>query len=138
MKLTIYKASSEFGVDRKSLARWLSEAGHDVEKRKEFTLREIHKAIAGDLRTERTREARERANLLELDRKEKSRELFPWNELEPWMDKRFTAIRQRILAMPAQLGAKCNPTDPAFAQAQCDQWVKEFLPLLRNDIKAIR
>src|SRR5690606_25257048 len=84
LKWSIHQAANELGVSRETIKRGLIQAGIEVSSEKsgnEFTTRQIFAAVAGgDLKAERIRETRARADLLELKRKERERELVPMSE----------------------------------------------------------
>ena len=132
IELTIHRASIEFGCDHKSLAKWLVEAGHTLTRGKQFSLQEIHKAIAGDLEHERIRETRERANLLERERKQKDAELVSLEEVAQLVNPILLACRQRLNSLPSECASMVNPTDPSHAQTQLQAWVERNLPLIRE------
>jgi hypothetical protein len=132
MKWSIRRAAREFGVVDETIARGLGALGIRVTRGKTFTTRQIFTAIAGDLRHERTREARARADLLELDRRERLGELMTIERAADNLRETLTPIRQSILAAPATLAAKCNPSDPHMAREIIEQWVDDTLRSLRE------
>jgi hypothetical protein len=134
MKWTIHKAAAEWGVDRRTLAKRLTGAGLKVERNSQFTTQEITQAIVGDLNSERIRETRARADLLELERREKQRELVSLTEVQKMIFESFQPIRDQMNALPSQAASRCNPTDPALARQALEEWLRTVLPLIRNEL----
>lgn len=135
MNWTIHAASSEWGIDRRTLKKRMSEQGHDVTvEGREYTTRDISKAVhaTGDLKAEKTRETKFRADLLELEHKEKLGELVSLSEVQRIMSETFQPIRDLINQLPSQVGSRCNPTDPQCAMEALEDWKKIALPLIRS------
>ncbi|MCL5098504.1 MAG: hypothetical protein M1608_13435, partial [Candidatus Omnitrophica bacterium] len=72
MKWTLYQAAREWNIDRQTLAKRLSEAGVTVGRGRKYHTREVTAAIVGRLESEKIRETKARANLLEIEQSEKS------------------------------------------------------------------
>lgn len=134
MQWTVHKAAIEWGVDYKSLAKWLSMQGHDMKKGKTFHTRDISRAVMGDLDFERTRLTRAEADLREMERSEKANELVPMPEVQSLYTAALLPVRQRLLAMPSECCSRANPTDPMFAQAALQRWVDDAMPLVREQL----
>jgi DNA transposition AAA+ family ATPase len=134
MKWTVHKAAIEWGVDRKSLAKWLSVLGFDLKKGKTYHTRDISRAVVGDLDFERTRNERAAASLRELELAQKKAELVPMSEAQQLYTLALLPIRQRLLAMPSEICTRVNPTDPQFARAQAQVWVDETLATIREQL----
>ena len=118
MKWTIQKAAIEFGVDSKTIRSGL--ARNDVEVKKgrgsSYTTRQITAAIFGDLKGERIRETRARADLLELKRKERAAVLVPMDLARKVVSDVLVPIRTELLASSATLAVRANPGDPELAR----------------------
>lgn len=138
IKMTCNEAAKEFGMSPAALKRHLVQAGLETEKGRKFTIREILRAVQGDLKAERTRETRERANLLELERREKEGELLPMEDVQAMIRNAFVPVRQRLLALPSEMQARANPSDPQLARAALDQWVTDSLSLIREGLPEVR
>lgn len=147
--LSINALSEELRIDRRTLKKHLSEiepAGLDG-KSKLYRKEDAQRVIAGvglakdgfaALRSkqieEQTREASARADLLELERAEKRRELVPLAEVQTMISDALLPVRQRFLAAPAELCNRANPTDPQFAREAIQHWVDESLRLIRDEL----
>jgi phage terminase Nu1 subunit (DNA packaging protein) len=134
MKWTVHKASIEWGVDRRSLAKWLSQLGLEVTAGKKFHTRDISRAIMGDLDYERTRDTRAAASIRELELAQKREELVSMPEAQAMYTAALLPVRQRLMAMPSECCTRANPTDPLFAQAALQQWVDAALPTIREKL----
>lgn len=134
IKMTCNEAAKEFGMSPAALKRHLVQAGQDTERGKKFTIREILRAVQGDLKAEKTRETRERANLLELERMEKEGELMPVEEAQKLIRNAFVPVRQRLLALPSEAATRANPSDPVLSRTVLQQWVDDSLVLIRESI----
>ena len=138
MKWTIRNAAMEWGVSMETVTRGLRGNGlHDVGKRgRTYTTREIDSAIHGDIDAERLRETRARADLLEIDRRERERELMPRSEVEGYFAECWLPIRQHLMGLP-QLASRVNPTDPEFARPQLKNWMDSVLQMSKLEVEKI-
>ena len=84
------------------------------------------------LRDEKVRETRARADLFEIEKRVKERELVPLDEAHAIITKALAPARQRFIALPAEMAARTNPTDPAFSRKALEQWRDEALKTCRN------
>lgn len=134
MNWTVNAAAAEWGIDRRTLKKRLADLGCDTADGKEYHTREISKAVhqTGDLKAEKTRETRFRADLLELEHKQKLGELVSLSEVQRIMSETFQPIRDLINQLPSQVGSRCNPTDPQCAMEALEDWKKIALPLIRS------
>lgn len=132
LKWTLLKASVEFGVSRETIRRGL--AGNGIEKKKSYTTREIHGAIAGDIDVATARDRMASAIARERENRIADSELIPLADNLAWQESVLLPFRQRLLALPGTMAQRCNPTDPGFAQAALEGWVKESLPILRSEV----
>lgn len=127
VKLNVQSAAAQFGVSRDTLKRGLVAMGIKVGWGAKFDLRQIYRALAGDLKEERTRETRAKADLLELKRAEREKDLVPMADAEALVQSVLLPVRDIWLAMPAALAARCNPGDPELARAQLQSWVDDSI-----------
>lgn len=98
IRLTLDRASSEFCIDRRALARALSEAELAVGEDGKYSIRQIHLAVAGNLEAEKIRETRHRANILEMEEAEKRGTLIEADVVGELGEKVFRAVKAGILA----------------------------------------
>lgn len=146
---SINALSEELRVDRRTLKKHLAGvAPAKVEgKSKLYRLADVKRVIDGEvgsnltlteLRIEQvrqqTRETKARADLLELERKEKLGDLVPLSEVAAIVNPILLAVRQRLNAMPSELSILVNPTDPQHAQQQAMAWVERVLPMIRESL----
>lgn len=129
MRWTILKAATEFGVSRETIRRGLATNG--VKEKSEYTTKEIHRALAGDLKAARAREAMANAELREMEVAEKTGSLVEMEAVEKMYGDALIPVRQRLLALPAECATRANPTDPQFAREALQRWVDEALPIIR-------
>jgi phage terminase Nu1 subunit (DNA packaging protein) len=134
MKWTIHKAAIEWGIDRRTLASRLSEAGFDVERGAEFHTQEITRAVVGDLERERTRLTRADADIREMEKRQKEGELVDLQEVLDLIRRACLPISQRLRSLPADMATRCNPTDPVLAREALQRWVDDSLPLIRSQM----
>ncbi len=123
MKWTIHKAATEFGVSRETIERGRIRAG--AEKANSYEISALVKFAFGDLKAERTRFERARADEKEKenlvadgllhDRAEIMRAVWQ-NWMLPW--------RTMAELMPNQLAALLNPSNPEHARKILDEWVE--------------
>lgn len=114
--------------------------------RKLYRLADVEQALeargGGDSYTElrleqirqQTRETAARAELLEMEKKEKAGELVLLTEVAAIVNPILMVCRQRLNAMPSELANLVNPTDPVHAQQQAMAWVDRTLPLIRTEL----
>lgn len=131
MRLTIHAASIAFRCARDTLKRGLDAIGAKPDKKGGYLIFEIHRALAGDLKTEKTRETKYRADLLEQEFRQKQGELYSATEVQKLMSDTFQPIRDILNQAPSQLATRCNPTDPTLAREALMEWLKTVLPLVR-------
>lgn len=137
MNWTATNAAKEFGVSRETILRGLRGAGVDTKKNAAYPTRLIHKILAGDLKAEKIRETRARADLLELERREKEREIITLSEAQAHQSAVLAPIRQRLMALPAEMASRTNPIDPKFARKALERWRDESLKGWREEIAKI-
>ena len=132
MVWTIHQASIEFGVDRRSLAKWISQLGIDVKAGEKYHTKVIHRAIAGDYEFEKTRLTRADADIREMDREVQRGQLVSLEQVARILNPIMITVKQRLDALPSEAGSRCNPTDPAHAEQQLRDWVDRTRPQLRE------
>lgn len=118
MKWTMQKAAAEFGVDAKTIKAGLVRNGIEVKRGRgsSYTTRQICGAIYGDIKGERLRETRARADLLELKRKEREAILVPMDVARRVLADVLVPARTELLAASSALAIRCNPGDPDLAR----------------------
>jgi hypothetical protein len=135
VRLNLETAAREFGVSGETLRRGLHAIGAPTEKGTLHDLVTIYKALAGDLKGAKAREALANAIAKERENRIADRELIPVEENLAWQERVLGPVRARLMALPGVMAQRCNPSDPNFAQAALDEWLKETLPLLRSEIQ---
>lgn len=134
VSLTLEEAAREFAVDKETLRRGLLNVDAPAGKGVRHSLSTIWRALSGDLKAAKAREALANALAKERDNRIADGEVIPLADNLAWQERVGAPVRQRLLAMPGVMGPRCNPTDPAFAQRALIQWLDETLPLLRTEI----
>ena len=136
--MTLEQAAAEFAIPRPTLRRRVIRAGLKVGDGVTYTISEIHSVLMGSLEAERIREVRARADLLEIERAEKQRDLVPMAEAEAATTSAMLPIRQRLMALPSEASTRCNPTDPQLAREALDRWLADSLPMIRYGMDAAK
>ncbi len=113
-KWTQFTGSREFGVAEETLARALRKAGLKTGKGKTYATLEIHTVLAGDVRGERTRLLRAKADEQELKNKVRDGELITRDvaERELWFNL-YLPLLQSLQAMPDEISPRCVSPDAA-------------------------
>ena len=132
IKLNLEQAAAQFGASKETLRRGLRRLDIATTKGTRHSLADIYRALSGDLHAERTRETRARADLLELERREKERDLVSLAEVQTLMRDILLPVRQRLLALPSEAATRVNPTDPQMARDALQAWVDAALPAIRK------
>lgn len=133
IRWTVDRASQEWGVSSMSLARWLRQAEHKPDKSGTFSTRQIDTAIHSDIKAERLRKIQLENELLTLERSEKSKELVSMEEATAILSNALAPVRQKLLALPAEMASRCNPSDPDLALAALAQWRDGALRFCRGE-----
>lgn len=133
---TLETAAREFGVSRETIKKGLTEAGASIKKGRgaSFTTKQIVAAIFGDIKHERFLKTREERTLLELERKQKEGDLIEMDAATDLITRAFLPVRQRLLSLPTEMAARCNPTDPVFAQQALDAWTDRAMKQIQAGI----
>jgi hypothetical protein len=88
---------------------------------------------------QQTRESQARADILEMERQEKRGITVTLEEVQAMYAQVLLPVRQAFLSMPSECASKCNPTDPAHAQAALQAWVDgRAFPMIREQLPKIR
>jgi hypothetical protein len=91
-------------------------------------------AVYGDGERERIRVAAADAERKERENQIAKRELIPMDEARQAIGGCLITIRQRLVAVPAELASSVNPSDPEFARKALEQWRDEVLKSCREDL----
>lgn len=132
--MTLERASREFNVSKETLRRGFQQCGFETGKGKRYTVADVWKALSGDLKAARAREALANAIAKERDNRIADGETMTLAENLAWQERVHLPIRQRLIALPGSMAQRCNPSDPKFAESALSQWLKETLPILRTEI----
>lgn len=94
---------------------------------------------AGDLKAERTRVAKLKADLLALDYDVRRKELVPWSEIEPALFKSSRTCRDQLLNIPSRLAGVCAAaTDQDKVFELIDREVRQTLEALVHEFEGQR
>lgn len=85
-----------------------------------------------DLETEKARETKARADLLEIERSQALGVLLDPAIVQDRINRAFNIIRQYLQAAEAELPAMVNPQDPNIARIELARWLQKFWPLMRD------
>lgn len=127
IKLSVYAMAQELGVAEETLRRKLREIDVKVEKGKRITIKQAFAALHSDLDAERTRETRARADLLEMERKEKEESLVPMATARKVLNDVLGPLKIEMMSASATLSSRCNPGDPELARIAIADWARQTL-----------
>lgn len=127
MSFPVSVLADELGVSHETLRRGLRGLGVEVGHGRRYTIKQAFSALQSDLKAERTRETRARADLLELERREKEASLVPMSTARAVLVDVLTPLRTEMISCPATLAARCNPGDPEIARVTLEAWARETL-----------
>jgi len=135
IRLTVTGAAKQFNVSQLTATRRLTKAGHRPGKGEKFDLATIAAALyGGDLEQERIRKTREETELLALRRLREEGELVPLASAEDAIRQWAATIRQRLLALPAAMALRCNPSDAEHARVALSEWVASAMRGIQADL----
>lgn len=98
IKLSIQRAAVEFGVSRETVRRGLRSI--EIEPKATYTVREVHRALAGDLKFERGRLVRAQADAAELENRIREGATCELHDVEQWHVQFFDAMTCAMDAAP--------------------------------------
>lgn len=135
-KLTITRAATEFGSSRDTITRGLTGLGIKVAPGKTYTIRQLYRAIAGDLKAERTRLAREQADAAARENRMADADLVKMSEVEARiMQALINPLREVLSGMATACSQLANPSDPQTAYNVIDGYLERTLkPHLRSKL----
>ena len=96
LRWTMSEAASEFDLHAATLAKRIKTAGIEPSTDGKWSTVQICAAVFGDMDSEKLRETRHKANLLELEEKEKRRQLVPIDDVGRTWDAVVIALRQAV------------------------------------------
>lgn len=137
MTWTTHSAAPEWGIDRKTLRRRLVDAGHDLKKKQQFTTREISEAIYGDEKLERIRGQRLDNELKEIEKAERKKQMMSTADAMEVFNAWALPIRQKVLALEAEMKHRCNPIDPDLAGKALKEWTVAAMRLVQSEMRRI-
>ena len=132
LQLSLTRASVEFSVSRDTIQRGLSGLGIAAKDGQTYTIGQLYRAIAGDLKLQRTRETKLRADLLELELAQQEGRLLEPEIVTERINKAFGSVRQAILSGRAEVPPRANPQDHVTAMTAWLQWEERFFPYVRE------
>ena len=96
LRWTMSEAASEFDLHAATLAKRIKTAGIEPSKDGKWSTVQICAAVFGDMDSEKLRETRHKANLLEIEEKEKRRMVVSIDDVGRTWDAVVIALRQAI------------------------------------------
>lgn len=136
-KLLVTEAAPQLGVSINTLLTGLERMRVKTSRGRKYPLKQLFTACFGDLEAERIRETRARADLLELERREKEKELVPMHLAVSLMRNGIGPVRTKVLELPNQMSGNVNPSDPEHARVQLTDWVDRFLASMTDEMDAV-
>ena len=127
ISLTISEAARQLGVLDERLRLDLQALGQEITKGKKYPLKLVFKALHNDGKQAIVRKNQEIADLMAVKRQRITRELLHRDEVSQYISATFAPVREQVIAMPAMLAGKVNPSDPEHARAHLETWRDLFL-----------
>lgn len=91
-------------------------------------------ALLRDISQLRGRKIEEEVLLLELERRQKEADLVPMDAALEVITRTLLPVRQRLMALPSEMSARCNPTDPVHSEKALDDWLQRSLAVIQSAI----
>ena len=88
------------------------------------------------LEEEQARLARIRADLLDIQRRERERELVPLAGVQRMALAGWGPCRDAFNSLPTAVDSRANPSDPPHARAALTEWLDSVLPQIRAGMEA--
>ena len=136
IQLSLTRASVEFSVSRDTISRGLSGLGIAAKDGQTYSIGLLYRAVSGDLKLQRTRETKLRADLLELEKAKLEGELLEPEIVTERINKAFGLVRQAILSGRAEVPPRANPQDHVTAMTAWSQWEERFFPFVREGLSS--
>ena len=127
MKWSLSAAAREFGMTERTLGKALSQAHVATGRGARFTTLQIHRALAGDLQSEKIRLTRADADARETSNRVAEGELVSMDAAKKVIAQVLAPVRSKLLALPPNLAVRCNPSDPDLARREIEIAVDEVL-----------
>ena len=129
MKMTLTQAAQEFQSSQETLRKRLVAAGHEIpkgnpgKKGRQFTVLEIHHALAGDKEAAMTRKLQAEADEQERENRVANGELISVEQAAQVYGRKLGSMCQMLDAMGAQLDSRlAAATEPV----ECRKIINEY------------
>lgn len=129
IELTVNAASIELGVARETITRGLKSAG--IKTKRSYTLKEIVLAVHGDIKGERLRLIRAKADHAEITVAEARENLMPTVDVQAVFNRIMAHVRAQFLGLPSAAHA-CNHDNPKEAHAALTEYCDNALRACRD------
>lgn len=95
----------------------------------------IFDAAPGEMTFEDARRRKEiaEAKIAEAEARALDESWIEMDEVREWLTARLLPVRQRIISLPADACAICNPADPELARVALQEWSDETLKFGREE-----
>lgn len=140
LKWTVTEGAKAEGITVQAMTKRIKAVGLPTAKGHRYSLKDfvtIRKAQDNDKEAiikARRKKLEEEAALLEYDRLEREKVLVNLNDVLRLVEAPWVVVRQRMLALPAEAAAKCNPGDPDLAREALDGWLNYSLASIRDQL----
>ena len=98
IRWSIYGASMEFPIDRRTLEKNLIAQDAKPDAKKTYSTPQICRAVFGDMDGEKLRLTREQADKHWLDNQRTRESLVEREKVAKFLEKTFTAVRQKVIS----------------------------------------
>lgn len=132
LQLPISKLADEFEVSRQFLTRRFEAAGIKTGRGSQFTIKQAHDALSGELDIKKATEKAKLKNLeedgmlKEIERRQKEGEVVLMTEVNDLMVKTWEPVAKAIKDMDAKLAPRVNPTDQVLARDELAKYKRKL------------
>ena len=126
LKFPLYTWSLALAMEPKTLETKLMKARIEWKKAESISALNIFNAMFGDEQYEKVRNLKLDANQKEREEQKELGNLFPMQELEPWLLNNYILpMRQILEGVATGLDTRCNPEHPEIARAALNEWIEK-------------
>jgi len=134
MNATVWRWSIRLGLKYEILKRKMIRARVDWDPYKKVPAKDILRAFEKTRKqAAQARLAAAQADLAEWKLEQFRRNVTPRADVEKAFNATLRPLRERILALPAEMAEKCNASNPAQARQALADWVEGFLRTIREE-----
>lgn len=133
LKFSISKLAEEFGVAHETMRRRLNDNSAKPSKDGQYSIRQGHAALSGDLARQRVRVEKAKADKLELELKIQNGQLVEYQVAEKKIMELLLPLKNELDYCADKLCALVNPENPDLAHKVLRRWVSEIRTQMRDE-----